>query len=186
MSKKGEETKRMIIDAAAGLFALKGFKDVSMSDICEKTGLSRGGLYRHYSSTSEIFSQIISDDHSFDERIKNKESALTILNDSMDVLESEIKDSAGSLSLAIYEYANLDENSNEFAKLLEKAKKRWQNLIQYGIKTGEFNRVDPEAVSEMILYYYQGIRMWSRVMNIGNKPAKNYRKNIVDLLTKGK
>lgn len=186
MSKKGDETKKMITQAATELFALKGFKDVSMSDICEKTGLSRGGLYRHYSSTSEIFSQIISNETSFDERIKNKESALLILNENLNILEGEIQNSAGSLSLAIYEYANMDENSKEFAKLLSGAKKRWADLIEYGIKTKEFNRVDPDATAEMLLYYYQGIRMWSRVMDIGKRPAQNYRKIIVDYLTKGK
>ena len=60
MSRKGDDTRKMILESASELFAEKGFKDVSMSDICEKTGLSRGGLYRHYSSTSEIFREIIS------------------------------------------------------------------------------------------------------------------------------
>ena len=186
MSKKGDETKKMIIEAATSLFAQKGFKDVSMSDICDKTGLSRGGLYRHYSSTSEIFSQIILQENSFEERINNKESAILILNENLNILESEILNSAGSLSLAIYEYANMDENSNEFEKLLSSAKKRWTDLINYGIKTDEFSRVDPDATAEMILYYYQGIRMWSRVMNIGKKPAQNYINIITDYLTKGK
>ena len=30
-----------------------------MKDICEKTGLSRGGLYRHYESTEQIFLEIV-------------------------------------------------------------------------------------------------------------------------------
>ena len=54
----GSVTGRDICDAIAE----KGFKDVTMSDICEKSQLSRGGLYRHYSSTSEIFREIISED----------------------------------------------------------------------------------------------------------------------------
>ena len=47
MSKKGSETKRLIKEQAYKLFAIRGFKDVTMKDICEITGLSRGGLYRH-------------------------------------------------------------------------------------------------------------------------------------------
>ena len=30
-----------------------------MKDICTVTGLSRGGLYRHYDSTQQIFSEIV-------------------------------------------------------------------------------------------------------------------------------
>ena len=44
MSLKGEKTKQDIREKAYQLFAEKGFKDVTMKDICELTGLSRGGL----------------------------------------------------------------------------------------------------------------------------------------------
>ncbi len=186
MSRKGDDTRKMILESASELFAEKGFKDVSMSDICEKTGLSRGGLYRHYSSTSEIFREIISGDESFDERISKKDSAVSILEDSLDVLEDEIRHSESSLSLAIYEYASIGDNSTEFIDLEKKAKKRWMKLIRYGIETGEFGEVNEEAIAEMILYYYQGLRMWSRVVKMGRKPAKNFKENILEILIGGK
>ena len=184
MSRRGDERRNIIKEAAYELFAEKGFKDVTMSDICEKSQLSRGGLYRHYSSTSEIFREIISEDISFDERIENNESAVKILTDNLNILESDILENEKSLSLAIYEYANVGDNHLEFSDLQEKAKKRWIKLIKYGISSKEFNDVNPEAVAEMILYYYQGIRMWSRVTNIGKKSAKNYKNNILNLLIK--
>jgi len=34
-----------------------------MTDICEQTGLSRGGLYRYYSGTDQIFSEILSEEY---------------------------------------------------------------------------------------------------------------------------
>lgn len=33
----------------------KGFTAVTMSDLCDASGLSRGGLYRHFSSTKDVF-----------------------------------------------------------------------------------------------------------------------------------
>ncbi len=48
MGKKGEETKKLIRERAAFLFTQKGFKNVTMKDICSATDLSRGGLYRRY------------------------------------------------------------------------------------------------------------------------------------------
>ena len=59
MGKKGEETKSLIKQKAYHLFSQKGFKEVTMKDICQATGLSRGGLYRHYESTEQIFSEIL-------------------------------------------------------------------------------------------------------------------------------
>ena len=61
MNKRGKATKGMIKEKACLMFAEKGFKEVTMKDICEITGLSRGGLYCHYSSTSEIFKEITAD-----------------------------------------------------------------------------------------------------------------------------
>ena len=61
MGNKGEETKKLIREKACSLFARKGFKNVTMKDICVATGLSRGGLYRHYDSTQQVFSEIIDD-----------------------------------------------------------------------------------------------------------------------------
>lgn len=59
MGQKGEETKAAIRKAALVLFIQKGFKDVTMKDICEATGHSRGGLYMHYGSTKQVFAEII-------------------------------------------------------------------------------------------------------------------------------
>lgn len=61
MSLRGEKTKQDIREKACQLFARKGFKEVTMKDICELTGLSRGGLYRHYESTEQIFLEIVND-----------------------------------------------------------------------------------------------------------------------------
>ena len=51
MGNKGEETKKMIREKACSLFAKKGFKNVTMKDICNETGIGRRGLYTHYDST---------------------------------------------------------------------------------------------------------------------------------------
>ena len=59
MSSRGDRTKQDIREKAYQLFAQKGFKEVTMKDICELTGLSRGGLYRHYESTEQIFLEIV-------------------------------------------------------------------------------------------------------------------------------
>lgn len=59
MSVRGEQSRNRILDTARRLFAAKGFSAVSMQDICDATGLSRGGLYRHYTSTEDVFSAII-------------------------------------------------------------------------------------------------------------------------------
>lgn len=181
MGMKAENTKERIRQQAYKLFADKGFKEVTMTDICEKTGLSRGGLYRYYSNTGEIFSEILSEEYVIDSRMKKQESAKVILEDMLEAIKSEIMDKELSLSLAIYEYANLG-NGEFFIRIHESAKKRWISLINYGMENKEFRKVNPEQVSDLILYYYQGLRMWSRVIPFEGQVAEHYVETIWQML----
>lgn len=177
MASKGDETKSLIRDAAQRLFAVMGYKDVTMSDICAVTGLSRGGLYRHYSSTTEIFKELIRTDYPVDERIGSGERASDILFSMLDELEAELVHNENSLGLAIYEYAMVDEEGviKELAKQLKNC---YVQLIKYGIQTCEFAMVDADEVADMILFYYQGLLMWSRTMDFDSKIIAHYKNSI--------
>lgn len=181
MGEKAIKTKSEIRKEAYQLFAQKGFKEVTMTDICEKTGLSRGGLYRHYSGTGEIFAEILSEEYRISDRIEDRESAAVILEDMLEAIRQEIMEKELSLSLAIYEYASLG-NEDLFIRINENAKKRWMSLIHYGMKTKEFKSADADRVSDMILYYYQGLRMWSRVIPFDPQVAKHYVETVRLLL----
>lgn len=86
-----------------------------------------------------------------------------------------------SLSLAIYKYANFGKE-DFFANINNKAKKRGVSLLNYGMETKEFRPVDPEQISDLILYYYQGLRMWSRVISFDKQEAEHYVKTIKQML----
>lgn len=181
MGNKGTKTKEKIRQQAYCLFAEKGFKAVTMTDICEKTGLSRGGLYRYYSGTEQIFSEILSEEYVIADRIERKENARVILEDMLEAIKYEIMDKELSLSLAIYEYANLG-NEEFFTTINNRAKKRWISLLNYGMEKKEFKMVDAEQISDLILYYYQGLRMWSRVISFDEQVAEHYVKTVRQLL----
>lgn len=181
MGDKAERTKERIRQEAYKLFAEKGFKEVTMTDICEKTGLSRGGLYRYYSGTEEIFSEILSEEYIISNRMEEQESAKAILEDMLKAIQDEIMDKEMSLSLAIYEYASLG-NEEFFIHINDKAKKRWISLLDYGMERKEFKTVDPEQVSDLILYYYQGLRMWSRIIPFDSRTGEHYVETIRQML----
>ncbi len=183
MGSKGIKTKQKILQEAYQLFAEKGFKAVTMTDICEKTGLSRGGLYRYYSGTEQIFSEIISEEYVIADRIEKHESAKVILEDMLSAISCEIMDTKLSLSLAIYEYANLG-NGEFFTHINNRAKRRWSSLLNYGMETKEFKPLDVEQISDLILYYYQGLRMWSRVICFDKREAEHYVNTIKQMILK--
>lgn len=57
--KEAEERKNEILDAAAALFAEKGFDNTSTNDILEIVGIARGTLYHHFKSKEDIMDALI-------------------------------------------------------------------------------------------------------------------------------
>ena len=52
--KKSEATRQEIIHQAAELFNIKGYSGSSISDVMERTGLKKGGIYNHFSNKEEL------------------------------------------------------------------------------------------------------------------------------------
>lgn len=171
MGKKGDKTKAAIRKAALVLFVQKGFKDVTMKDICEAAGLSRGGLYMHYGSTGQIFAGIINElmsdlESQVAEQMERNRPAVLILDELLERYQSEMLDRSGSLGLAFYEYYSgipLSED-NAMLKQYYISKAMLCSLIQYGIDKGEFKQANVNAVADLLLFSYQGVRMLSSIM----------------------
>lgn len=177
MGSKGVQTKEFIKSKAYHIFAEEGFSKVTMKDICEACNLSRGGLYRHYGSTQEIFEAILDGitgevNDFVREGIRKDVSSIELLDNLLERMRQEMMDKEHSLSYAIYEYSCTCEN-NFMMRMNREAEQKWQLLIEYGIRRGEFASVDAEMMTDMILYVYQGVRMWSRVIPMEEKTVDN-------------
>ena len=192
MNKKGQKTREHIKKCAAILFAEKGFKQVTMKDICEAAQLSRGGLYCHYESTRQIFQEMIDDmmsrqDQEFDLRIGQNQSAVTILDDILYKYENEMIDSQSSLSVAIYEYFSIHDIACRKNTLYEQyliSANTWKKLMQYGIARKEFKKVDIAAVFDLIVFSYQGVRMYSKLMPVAKEIPSRIIKEIRKILVR--
>ena len=188
MSSKKERTREMIVEVSYGLFTEYGFNKITMKDICEATGLSRGGLYSHFPGTKEIFEAILEklnqkDEMNFEKEIADHIPAHRILNQALELMEYEMQHPEDSLSLAMYEYAGSVHNGlmNHFNQIGEK---KWTSLIEYGISCGEFNHVPVKEMVDVIMYAYQGIRMWSRIVTMTPDTFKSITEHIRKQLIK--
>lgn len=186
MATKSEKTREAILNTSYALFAEKGFKQVTMKDVCEATNMSRGGLYSHFSSTSQLFEALLQkitekDALGFQERIEKGDSATSILNEVLERLADEMKHPEDSLSLAMYEYAETVD-SDLMEHLNKDSEKKWKDLIQYGIDSGEFQDVNVSGIVNVILFSYQGVRMWSRIIPMKPEVFRSITENIINQL----
>jgi AcrR family transcriptional regulator len=58
-----ENSRQRILDGALDSFSRYGYKKVEMSDLAEQVGLSRQGLYRHFSSKEALFQAVVEHIH---------------------------------------------------------------------------------------------------------------------------
>lgn len=61
-AERRESTRRRLLDAAAQVFARKGYRDATVLDVVSEAGLSTGALYNHFPGKREVFLAV------FDER----------------------------------------------------------------------------------------------------------------------
>lgn len=177
MGEKGIQTKKAICAGAYALFAARGFQAVTMKDICDATGLSRGGLYRHFDSTKQIFEEILQEISVgsadwMEEEAANGKSAKAVLESALLRIQKEMKEPETALSYAIYEYS-IKENSKYMEQINQRAKNKWRELLERGTKEGDFKICNVEAVVDMLLYVYQGVRMWSRIIPLSDETAEH-------------
>ena len=52
--KKGEKTRRRIVERSAGVFNTRGYFGSSIKYLTRGTGLEKGGIYNHFASKEEI------------------------------------------------------------------------------------------------------------------------------------
>ncbi|MGN0330985.1 MAG: TetR/AcrR family transcriptional regulator [Kineothrix sp.] len=177
MSGKAEEKRKLIVEAARGIFAEKGYRSVTMKDIVEACNISRGGLYLYFSSTEEIFLEVMRTEHAKMDDIfacQERENASPA-----DLLAFFLKEQKrgmlrkrNNLTMAVYEYYfenRLPGRSNPLKQQFETGVDIIESLIEAGIETGEFYCVDPRGTARNILYVLEGLRISAQTRGIAEE-----------------
>lgn len=123
----------------------------------------------------------------FSESIEKGISASEILNVILNNYQLEMLDKKNSLSMAIYEYfssKHIAKSENILLKRYQLSFEYWDKLLKYGITRGEFKNVDTKGIFDLILFSYQGVRMYSQLMPIQKETPIRMIEQIKQLLLK--
>ncbi|MBQ2687081.1 MAG: TetR/AcrR family transcriptional regulator [Clostridia bacterium] len=188
MGAKGLATDTRILNAAEKLFAKSGFSAVTMKDICTAAEISRGGLYRHFSSTSVIFTEIIKREQEMAlsslKKAKDGEvSADKILNVYLSHRMNRILEEDFGIDNAITEFASNSKEGKEIAaKRASDCLKIIEELIKTGNKTGVYNCKDIKATAKQICFIIEGMYKHSAIIPVTEKDVKDQLKLINKML----
>jgi len=180
MLKKGDKTKQFIISKSKKLFSRRGYTTVTMKDICEICDLSRGGLYRYFGSTKEIFLEILNEDKEDKgkillEYIGKGESAMQILEwffqDRKDTL---MLGNYKGFSFAVHEFAKQEAEQKEYLKeRLNQAKSGLITLLEYGQKKGQFRQFDTESMALSLLLFLDSLETNAYILDFTEQGVEN-------------
>ncbi len=168
MSDKAAKKKQFILDTARGVFAKKGFKDVTMKDIVDACGISRGGLYLYYDNTESIFTDCIKETAGnvdyFTGHTAGDGLAL-FLNEQKKAIFAKEND----LSVATYEYMFLKKAEGDgtlVRSLYEENFKTLTKLLEKGIESEEFYCEDVTVAAKNIIYTIEGLKLTAQIMDV--------------------
>jgi AcrR family transcriptional regulator len=59
LSKRGERTRRKLLEAAEAVFAELGYHDASIVKLTEAAGVGQGTFYIYFASKKDVFDEIV-------------------------------------------------------------------------------------------------------------------------------
>lgn len=160
MSEK--ETRQAIIMAAIQLLGQKGFADVSMNDIVNVSGVSKGGVYWHFKSKDEIILAIF--DFFFDAQIELLNQTVEGEGKAADKIKRlfhlATQEAEVNLPPPLEFYAlaaRTEALKGRMSDYFEAYRQRVIELLQQGIDNGEFEINDPGIVAVNIISLMEGM-----------------------------
>ena len=158
MSEKSGQKKQYIVDTARGVFVEKGYKNVTMKDIVDACGISRGGLYLYFSNTQELFLEVLCADGAepwengeVEELFGENAFASDILALFLKEQKKELLRRKNNLTMAVYEYFfahKVPKKDNPLKKKFDMAVRIVEKLIEAGVENGEFYCEDAKGAAE--------------------------------------
>jgi len=174
--RKGQITKEHIIRESAGLFNTKGYTGASLSEIIDRSGVRKGGIYNHFENKDEIalaaFDYSVSRILDFlskalENTTSSKERLLAICNVYIDIIESNtLEGGCPILNTAI-------ESDDGHPLLKERAQQamkvfigRLKVIVDSGIDNKEFrSNINSEEVCTYIIAVIEGGVMLSKLFD---------------------
>ena len=113
------DTKERILETALELFAQNGYLGASMSDIAKELGITKGALYKHYTSKQEILDSIVERMNKMDyERAEEYEMPETEPDGFADAYLSTPIEKIRAYGMAQFDHWTKEKFSSNFRKML--------------------------------------------------------------------
>lgn len=189
-SANAAKTKKRISESASRLFASKGFGDVTVQEIVQKCGLTKGAFYHYFESKEDclLYLHMNFVDYAFDQfnKIANQDaSAEVVLRSLMLEMFYQIRDFRVEV-LALLETSKLiaPEISARIEERKSEIRRLFENVVRRGQYEGSFDR-SHDAHSVALAIYGMCIWAYNWFDPERSHSAEQIGQAFVDLVLKG-
>jgi TetR/AcrR family transcriptional repressor of nem operon len=175
--RKGELTRQKIVALAAPVFNRKGFAGAALSDLMEATGLTKGGIYRHFASKEQLAED--SFDYAWKIAMETRFDSTRQIPNAVDRLRQIVcnfRDRRAGLVPGGCPLLNTavdsDDGNQQLRSKAQQALKTWlsrmQIIIRAGQRRGEVRAdVDPAKLATLIASTLEGSLVLGRLQQDG-------------------
>ena len=180
-----ERQRREIMDAAAQVFAQKGYAAATTRDIAEASDIGESTLYNYFEGKREIFLAIIQRqaaqiDIVFADfsRLETRQQMADIFVRVMDILLSQAPYTRTLLGEAWF---NDEILSQYLGKRLVQISAYLEEYIRSRIHSGQFRPVDPSLAARMVISVFMGFLL-PALRGIETPPEGDHRRHLADMI----
>ncbi len=174
MGDKSAQKKNYIIEKARAVFQKKGYRAVTMKDIVDACGISRGGLYLYFSSTKELFEAVIEQDKKdakaiIDASRDGDTTPATLMFVYLNAQKKEILKKNNNLSAATFEYLfenKASKNDNPVIKRIRSDIEELEKLIIDGVEQEWIDCDNPQAAAKNLVYTIEGLKVTAQTSGL--------------------
>lgn len=174
MGEKSQQKRKYILERAREVFYAKGYRAVTMKDIVEACGISRGGLYLYFSNVKELFEAVLEEERAgVDALLGDVEDPVFTPGERLlmylDGQKKGILKKKDNLAAAEYEYMfenSASEKGNLVNKQFDKSVTALERLIEEGVEQEWMACEDAAEAARNILYTLEGLRVLSLVSTV--------------------
>jgi TetR/AcrR family transcriptional repressor of nem operon len=185
-----KDSKEHILETAFILFMQKGFKAVTIEDIVEKTGMSKGAFYHYFTSKKDLFSEVVNDyilkimnidyDKISHKSLKDFYTNLKKIIDSKSTMMHSINLAKETGEAFNYYWLIFDamrilpEFKKTFFEIYKNELKSWIKIVRIAKKSGEIKtELSDEKVAKLFVYANDGaglnLILTNNADNLGKK-----------------
>lgn len=172
--RKSNETKRkakydLILEKARLVFCRKGYSNVTMKDIIDECGISRGGIYLYFNSVDEIFKQVVitrerNKTEEIRKQIQLNVNFIELLDTYLLTQKRRLLNMSESLLRAMYEYNFTNTTAEDFElreAQVDGIRNTISDILALGVSQGYVEETTRDIIKDHMMFIIEGLSVYA-------------------------